>query len=255
LSNEGTNERRYDRNGELPITQISCFGRLAGGKALNKARAMHRASTMKLIAIDVLLEPDRKMSGRSKLLNARLREDYRDGYELDSLHMPHVTLLQRFVLAKDFDAVTVAITEALAGEQPTQIKMTAKNIDYVMFAGLAIAILVIEREPELIRLHHKMADAVTPFSASGGTEAAFFQATAIAQTVEWVENFIPKSSGENYHPHVTVGIATELFLKQLKAEPFEAFTFNSDALAVFQIGNFGTAAKKLWEYKPNGTTP
>jgi hypothetical protein len=214
-----------------------------------------RTTDDKLIAIDVLLEPDRTMTDKSKSLNARLRENYRAGYELDATHMPHVTLLQRFVRAKDFDAVTAAITKVLVAEQPTEMKLTTKSLDYVMFAGLAVAVLVIERAPELVRLHHKITDAVAPFSVSGGTAAAFVGAKAVAETVDWVETFVPKSSGENYLPHVTAGIATEAFLKQLKAAPFETFTFKPDVLAVFQVGNFGTAAKKLWEYQPNGSLP
>jgi hypothetical protein len=208
-----------------------------------------------LIAIDVLLEPDRTMTDRSKSLNARLRENYQAGYALDATHMPHVTLLQRFVRAKDFDAVTAAITQVLVAEQPTAMKLTTKSLDCVRFEGLAVAILVVERTPELVRLHNKITDVVAPFSVSGGTPAAFVGADAVAGTIDWVETFVPKSSGENYSPHITAGIATEAFLEQLRAEPFEPFPFWPEALAVFQIGNFGTAAKKLWEYQPNGSLP
>jgi len=70
---------------------------------------------------------------------------------------------------------------------------------------------------------------------------------ANAETIGWVETFVPKSAGEKYLPHVTVGVAPEAFVKQLKAEPFEAFTFKPDGVAVYQLGNFGTAAKKLWQ--------
>jgi hypothetical protein len=209
-----------------------------------------RTADDELIAIDVLLEPDRTMTDKSKSLNARLRENYPAGYELDAAHMPHVTLLQRFVRAKDFDAVTAAITKVLAAEQPTEMNLTTKSLDYVMFVGLAVTVLVVERAPELVRLHHKIIDAVAPFSVSGGTAAAFVGANAIVETVDWVETFVPKSSGENYLPHVTAGVATETFLKQLKAAPFQTFTFRPDGVAVYQLGNFGTAAKKLWEYQP-----
>jgi 2'-5' RNA ligase superfamily len=202
----------------------------------------------KLIAIDVLLEPDRTMTEKSKFINARLRENYRAGYELDAAHMPHVTLLQRFVRAEDLDAVTAAITKVLVAEQPTELKLTTKSLDYVMFAGLAVTVLVVERASKLVRLHHKITDAVAPFSVSGGTAAAFVGANAIAETVDWVETFVPKSSGENYLPHVTAGVATEAFLKQLQAAPFEPLTFKPEGVAVYQVGNFGTAAKKLWEY-------
>ena len=209
----------------------------------------------KLIAIDVLLEPDRSMTDKSKSINDRLRENYRAGYALDATHMPHVTLLQRFVRAKDFDAVIAAIAKALRDEQPKAMKLTTERLDCVRFESLAVAVLVVERAPELVRLHDKITDAVAPFSVSGGTPAAFVGGDAVAGTVDWVETFVPKASGENYSPHVTAGIATEAFLKQLKAEPFEPFPFWPDALAVFQIGNFGTAAKKLWEYQPSASLP
>jgi hypothetical protein len=39
------------------------------------------------------------------------------------------------------------------------------------------------------------------------------------------ETFIPKSSGENFLPHVTAGLASEDFVKKVKTEPFAAFTF------------------------------
>jgi 2'-5' RNA ligase superfamily len=162
--------------------------------------------------------------------------------------MPHVTLLQRFVRGKDVDAITAAITKVLMTERPTEMTLTTTNLDYVMVGVLAATAFVIERTAELVRLHQKLTEAVAAFSMNGGTAAAFAGADAITETVDWVENFVPKSSGENYLPHVTVGVATEAFLMQLKAAPFETFKFGPDGLAVFQIGNFGTAAKKLWEY-------
>ena len=55
----------------------------------------------KLIAIDVLLEPDQTMIGKANAVNARLRGNYPAGYSLDATHAPHVTLLQRFVRAKE----------------------------------------------------------------------------------------------------------------------------------------------------------
>jgi hypothetical protein len=126
--------------------------------------------------------------------------------------------------------------------------LTATSIDSVSFEELAVAVLVIERTPELMRLHQKVTDVVVPFSVDGGSPAAFADSTVAAGTVDWVETFVPKSSGENYQPHITAGIATEPFVAQLKAAPFLPFAFKADALAVFQIGNFGTAARKLWEY-------
>jgi hypothetical protein len=201
-----------------------------------------------LIAIDVLLVPDRATIAKSISLNAQLRANYPAGYALDTTRIPHLTLVQRFVPAKDFKAVCSIITNVLDDGSPTAMTLTATSINSVSFEELAVAVLVIERTPELMRLHQKVTDVVVPFSVDGGSPAAFADSTVAAGTVDWVETFVPKSSGENYQPHITAGIATVPFVAQLKAAPFLPFAFKADALAVFQIGNFGTAARKLWEY-------
>lgn len=201
----------------------------------------------KLIAIDVLLLPDQTMTDKANAINARLRGDYPAGYSLDATHSPHVTLLQRFVREKDFGAVTAAVAKVLATERPTTLKLQATGLLYTMWNGVAVTVIVVERTPELVRLQQKVADAVAPFAASGGTAAAFLDTPTGADIVPYVETFVPKASGAAYLPHVTVGVATGAFVKALKAEPFEAFMFKPSRVAVYQLGNFGTASKKLWE--------
>jgi hypothetical protein len=201
-----------------------------------------------LLAIDVLLVPDKATIDKSISLNAQLRTNYPAGYALDATRIPHLTLLQRFVSAKDFEAVCAIITKVLDDKPPAAMTLTATSIDSVSFEGLAVAVLVVECTPELMRLHQKITDAVAPFSVGGGSPAAFADSKVAAGTVEWVETFVPKASGENYQPHITAGIAAEAFVAQLQAAPFMPFSFKADALAVFQLGNFGTAAKRLWIY-------
>jgi 2'-5' RNA ligase len=200
----------------------------------------------KLIAIDILLEPDQTMIERARATNARLRQNYAAGYELDATHAPHVTLMQRFIRANDLDAVTAALAKVLATEQPTELRLKANGLEYAMWQGVAVTVFAVERTPDLMRLHQKVMETVAPFSVSGGTASAFVGGDANAETVAWVETFVPKSSGENYLPHVTVGVAQEAFVKQLKAEPFQDFAFKPVGVAVYHLGNFGTAAKKLW---------
>ena len=55
-------------------------------------------------------------------------------------------------------------------------------------------------------------------------------------------------------PHVTVGVADEDFVKRMKAEPFEKFTFKVDSVAI-QLGNFGTAVKMLWQNEDESHCP
>jgi 2'-5' RNA ligase superfamily len=201
-----------------------------------------------IIAIDVLLQPDQTMVAKANEINARLRSNYPEGYSLDATHAPHVTMLQRFIRAKDFDAVTAAITKVLATERPEDLQLKATGLLYQIWNGAALTAIVVERTPELTRLQQKVADAVAPFAASGGTEAAFIDTPKGADIVPYVETFVPKSTGANYFPHVTAGVATEAFVKQLQAEPFETVTFHPAGVAIYQLGNFGTASKKLKEW-------
>jgi len=208
-----------------------------------------QSSDDNLIAIDVLLEPNQAMLDKANASNARLRGNYSAGYALDATHAPHVTMLQRYVRVKDLDAVTAALASLFATERPTELQLTAKGYEYTVWSGVAVTIFVVERTPELIRLQQKVNDTVAPFSVSGGTSAAFIDTPSNSEIVGYVEHFVPKSSGEHYFPHVTLGVAHEDFVKQLKAAPFEAFAFAPKGVAVYQLGNFGTASKKLWEYQ------
>jgi len=70
--------------------------------------------------------------------------------------------------------------------------------------------------------------------------------------IEYVSTFVPKASGEHFSPHVSTGVAPRAYLDQMLTEPFEPFTFSPAGAAVYQLGQFGTAAKKLkeWDLRP-----
>ena len=94
-----------------------------------------------------------------------------------------------------------------------------------------------------------MGAAVAPFTVETGDSAAFVTTPddpAIDPAlIDYVSTFVPKGSGEHFNPHVTTGVASRSDLDQMLAEPFEAFSFSPAGAAVYQLGQFGTAAKKL----------
>lgn len=218
----------------------------------DRPSAQHEAASDRLLAIDVLLEPDAKMVEKAQAVNARLRENYPQGYALDASHAAHITLVQGFVRAKDLDAITGIVSSALAKEQPTEWQFKATGYEYSVWNGTAITLLKVERSAELIRLEDAAVKAVQPFIVQGGTSQAFVtdpDAPEInKQTIDWVTNFVPNATDEKFNPHVTVGVANEDFVKNLKAEPFTPFNFTVNHIAIYQLGNFGTARKKLWTW-------
>ena len=128
----------------------------------------------------------------------------------------------------------------------------ATGIEHGIWAGVAITTINVKPMAKLSRLQHLVVKAVEPFAVSGGTAAAFSTTKELpkidGEIVSYVEQFVRKSSGENYKPHVTVGVAHADFVKKLEAEPFASFSFEPADVAIYQLGNFGTAQKKLWEW-------
>jgi hypothetical protein len=93
---------------------------------------------------------------------------------------------------------------------------------------------------------------VKPFEVETGSVSAFTapmdDPATNAAFIQYVSTFVPKMSGEHFNPHVSTGVASKDYLDKMLAEPFEPFAFSPAGAAVYQLGPFGTAAKKLKEW-------
>ena len=177
-------------------------------------------------AIDVLLEPDDTMVAHAAAVNARLRTDFPDGFELDAVHRPHITMLQRFVRTADLDEVYAAAETVLADEKPATWTLTAIKHYYIPSPPIGLAGIVIEPTEDLLRLQQRLIEAITPYTVATGTPAAFASdqdGRDIQEAlIEYVANFVGSQSGTNFNPHVTTGVGTQAYLDTMLAEPFAA---------------------------------
>ena len=207
-------------------------------------------------AIDILLEPDATMVKHAEAANERLLKEFPKGFALGKTHHPHISCLQRYVNTADLDKVYDAVGKVLAEEMPYSPKLKAYKYYYIPWKDIGLAGIVIEPTDDLIRYQRKLIEAVAPFTANTGTAAAFVTTNEDSEinepTIEYVATFVPKETGKKFNPHVTIGVASQDYLKKLLEEKFTAFTFEPVGAAVYHLGNFGTARKKLkcWEYKP-----
>jgi 2'-5' RNA ligase len=210
-----------------------------------------RRNRMTLIAINVLLDPDAATVAKAQAVNARLREDYPDGFALDANHAPHITILQRFVRTADLDEVANAVAEVLRTEQAIEWESKAIGFYGLADKNLALVGIVIEPTQDLRRLQERIIDAVAPFAVEQGTGEAFaprLDGGEIGRpTVDYVNTFVGPRTGMNYNPHLTVGIGTRDFVDTLKTEPFEAFTVRAVSVSLYQVGDYGVAQRKLYE--------
>jgi hypothetical protein len=175
---------------------------------------------------------------------------------LDPTHHAHVTMLQQFVRTADLDKVYVAVNKVLAKEKVASWKLKAFKYYYIPSPPVGLAGIVVEPTEDLLRLQQEIIDVVTPYTEKTGTPAAFMSTEEgrdiQKELIEYVANFVTIAAGEKFNPHVTIGVGTETYLKEMLAEPFQAFTFSPAGASVYQLGSFGTARKELTrlELKP-----
>jgi len=215
-----------------------------------------RSQENAITAIDIALEPDATMIGHAEAANARLLKVFPKGFALDATHHPHISMLQRYVRTADLDKVYEAAGKVLTNEKVTSWKLKAFKYYYIPWKDIGLGGIVVEPTDELLRLQQELIDAVAPFTEKTGTAAAYVTTPEDPDinepTIDYVATFVPKATGKNFNPHVTIGIASQDYLKKMLAEPFDAFTFSPASASVYQLGNFGTARKKLkaWDLEP-----
>jgi hypothetical protein len=219
-------------------------------------KAVLPAAQSEVTAIDILLEPDATMLGHAEANNARLLAVFPGGFALDATHRPHITMIQCFVRTADLDQVYAATGKVLAGANVNAMKLEAFKYYYAPAGALGVAGICARPTPDIIKLQADIIAAVRPFTVETGPIGAFTaphdDSASDAAIIQYVSTFVPKMSGENFNPHVSTGVAPREYLDKMLAEPFELFAFSPAGAAVYQLGPFGTAAKKLkeWELKP-----
>ena len=173
----------------------------------------------------------------------------REGFALDATHRPHVTLFSVSFARRTSTRSTPQRARCWPASMCRGLRMEAFKYYYIPSGNIGLAGIVARPSPELRELQRALIDAVAPFTVATGGSAAF--ATTPDDPVidplliGYVSAFVQKSAGEQFSPHVTTGIAPREYLDKMLAEPFEPFMFSPAGAAVYQLGQFGTAARKL----------
>ena len=205
-----------------------------------------------IIAIDILLQPDATMLQHSASNNTRLLKVFPNGFALDETHTPHITMLQCFVRMADLDKLYSAEEKVFVAANVNAMKLDAIRLYYIPAGALGVAGIVAKPTPELLKLQANIIAAAKPFMVKTGPIGAFTAGhddpaidTAL---IQYVSTFEQNAAGEHFNPHVSTGNAPKAYLDRMIVEPFEPFRFSPAGAAVYQLGPFGTAAKKLKEW-------
>jgi hypothetical protein len=261
LHDDAAREYAYGPALGLPDVKLGAFTQALYDQAKKKGwtvvsmkndwKSVFPAETAAVTAIDILLEPDVTMLRHAEANNARLLKVYPNGFALDATHRPHITLIQRFVRTTDLDKVYAAAGKVFASARVAEMKLEAFKYYYAPVADTGVAGIVARPTPELIKLQQDVIDAVAPFTVDTGPWNAFITTPDDpnnAALIDYVRTFVPAMTGQHFSPHVSTGVASRVYLDKMLAEPFDSFTFSPAGAAVYQLGQFGTAAKKLKEW-------
>jgi hypothetical protein len=204
-----------------------------------------------LTAVDIMIQPDAHAIERAREVNRRMPLSIPAGITLDDTHLPHITMLQRYLITADLDQAYAAIESTIDATDVAALSYHVPGITYSEHwgpPGQAAAVLGVEPNQRVLDLQAALLAAVTPFTGTGGTDAAFVTDPGqqiSATTKDWIETYQPNQVGANYTAHLTVGLDTVDHLKAMQAEPFDEFDVRPVGLAVYQLGNNGTARARL----------
>ena len=156
----------------------------------------------------------------------------------------------------DLDKVYEAVGKVLAEEKPTGWKLKAYKYYYIPWKDIGLAGIVVEPTDDLIRYQQELIDAVAPFTVEDGDRGGVrhHEGRPRDQPADdrLRRDVRAEGTGKKFNPHVTIGLAPQDYLKKMLDEKFDVFTFSPAGASVYQLGNFGTARKKLkaWDLKP-----
>ena len=262
LHDDAAREYAYGPAQGLPEVKLGAFtqavydeAKKAGWTVVSMKDDWKQVFPKEITAIDILLQPDATMLQHSAANNARLLKEFPKGFALDAEHAPHITMLQCYVRTADLEKLYAAQGKVLAAANVNALKLEAFKYYYAPGGAVGVAGICARPTPEIVKLQADIIAAAKPFMVETGPIGAFtapHDDPAIdAALIQYVSTFVPKMSGENLNPHVSTGTAPKEYLDKMVAEPFESFTFSPTGAAVYQLGPFGTAAKKLtqWDLK------
>ncbi len=266
LHDDASREYAYGPARGLPDVKLGAFPPVLDEQAKKESwtvvsmkndwKTVFPAAQSEVTAIDILLQPDATMLKQAEAVNARLLKAYPQGFALDATHRPHITMLQCFVRTADLDKVYAAEEKVLAAANVNAMKLEAFKFYYAPAGATGVAGICARPTPEILRLQADIIAAVKPFMLDTGPMGAFTaphdDPATDAAIIEYVSTFVPKMSGEHFNPHVSTGVASRDYLDKMLAESYAPFTFSPAGAAVYQLGPFGTASKKLkeWTLKP-----
>jgi len=202
---------------------------------------------IKTKAVDVVLLPPREMMEKVIAMNKALVGSGQQGIPLDAKNcLPHITLLMGTMLQKKEQKVREVLKAIAQGFSPLPLEATKSYVkDETEIPSpeknIQVSGLKVEETPELIRLHAKVMEQLSPLLSTDLKPEIFASPEEVPEWMfQWMVDYIGKRENFNkLSPHITVGTGTGLELTG-------RIPFTASRLAVCQHGNYFTCRQVLF---------
>lgn len=200
------------------------------------------------LALDILLLPGPGLRNRALALNAELVAAGASRIAFGLHATPHVTLAQLFVAPEALEGLRARIFAADLPRRAVALGLETTGLGTAPFAGGHAVGIDLKRGPDLVALHGEVCALAAPFAVPGAAAGVFRasgQPAIHPDTLAYAEGFLASAAGAAWAPHVTVGLASEAQARALCARPFDDLEDPAAGLALYRLGDFGTAAEPL----------
>lgn len=202
----------------------------------------------KTIAIDVLLVASEELNNQALHLSSLIKKNNPSSMQLDENHIPHITLLQCFVKESDLPEIEKSLEGLFDIIKRDQL--FASSIVYDKDSEDSFAMIQIDNSESLTKIHEETIRQVSSFIRKDGSESAFVpnpDGSPINEfTIAYVPRFVENYSYKNFDPHISLGVAKKVFLDSLSENVYKSIRFQPASLAIYQLGDSGTAQRLLW---------
>ena len=196
---------------------------------------------MNRFAINVVLLPPNAIMDFVLEWNKKLREEFSGNIVLGKTnYLPHISLAMGCLREDQLENAYLLLRSIAMRHKVLQLR--SKGIHYVTTTtGNIVATLDIWPDTPLRALHQSIAQEFSPMLTHDA------EATDLADdyfvdlpTLDWINNFIPHASFENFWPHITIGLGS-------LPNNVERTTFQVSRLAICHLANHSTCKTILNE--------
>jgi hypothetical protein len=193
------------------------------------------------IAIDVVLIPPDDILQLAIDINKTFPNTATENYVLDlKTCIPHITLLMGLITRDQLLEVCHKLDSIAKKFSPLNLKITGTHTS-TRPDEKVLSTLVIENTVELQKMHEATLDKMSSIFIYEGVQKEMFYSPPPVNEIPlfWVKGFAETSVGENYKPHITLGIGEP-------KRPISPVQFTASKLALCHLGNYCTCRDLLW---------